>query len=328
MSMLKSFALPVSCIFSSIYFLIFSILLLSLFSSLYSQMILAKDKYQYELNIDRASISDNARQVTNTRAVVDVFLSPVKYGDYPYAEASFVDRHSAIGLMAVYKYHDYSSDHIISNLYSVKAEFSENKYPVTIGFYIGEQKTSGDINLSQVNGGVQAISIDGDIQVREINTGLYVTKFLYFSAAYFEVLNETSYNQVLAYRNDEQGLNGHLHYLHVFSGNRYFKLSLFAGMMKSTEYDEIENNLQKVNTYQASISGTYYFNKSVSIEAGIMEEKMRNAVKEGGRELYLRISRYYTPKTNLHFEIGEYRADHGDDDNDLDVLSFGLTHRF
>ena len=279
----------------------------------------ADDGYQYESSIERLSISDNSSQSTNTRLSLEVYRAPVQNGNYPYAESRFFDRHSSVSVYGAYNYRDFSSDNITSNVYLLGVEYSENNFPATLSFFYASIDASGRIN---------ALEIDGEQNIKGVSIGAFLIRSIYVSVSFIQTLNETVYNGTPYYEDAEKIYEAELQHIAAFSNNQYFKLTLAASKKSANDKDLLFSETEKYNTYEASVNAKYYFSKSFAIGVGFMEEKIRNVSRDGGRELSISLSKFYSPKTSLDFSLFEFKADHGDDDNDYEGLSFGLIHRF
>jgi len=285
----------------------------------FSGVVIADDSYQYDFNIKRTSISDITSQSIDTNASLIYYLYPVVYGNYPLAEASFIDRHSSVRVLAGSTFLSFSSDNISTKSFYGSVKYSENNFPVTLSFFSLKQDSNGSINT---------IDIDSSGSINGVEGGLYLTRSTYGSITYKKTKSNSTANGFSYYSIDKVIYQSDLKHLQILHNNQYVSLYMYAKKEERQSQDDIFETSEKYNSYEAGASLTYYFNKSLGFSVGATKVVTRNSDRDEGREFYFSFSRYYTPQTNMNFEVFQYKSDVGNNDDDYDGVSFGLLHRF
>jgi len=284
-----------------------------------TQTVVAKNQYEKEVDVSRFNFSDSTSLTQVTSARLTYYLESIQFGNFPYAEAAFVQRESYLSGQGTYQIRDYSLDSLVSKRGVIGGAFAPKNLPmVLIGNY---QNTISDGNINDLQLDYESEDFYGE-------TIFYIAPTTAISANFLYAFTDRFEDDLLTdqYEYHEAGLR--FKHLTAVNSSQFISLNtrLFAerAVTRSITFQEELT----VHTFTGAIDLKYYFSKGFSINIGLQKDRVRNEENEGGWLRSMELSYFYQNTTNIIFEINEYKGDDGNANWDYDAVAFRLQHRF
>ena len=276
--------------------------------------VVAETEYQSEFFIGHAQQSTDVYDATSVSGGFIVYFSPVQYGDYPYEEASNMDRHSSVSILANRDKVDIAGMGINGITYAATASYSENSSPVFVDVAISNSTASGDI---------VGTSYSADSDGVSFTFGAEISEYSNFTFTLDNTESSFSFDSVEGEVEKFSGYDIGIHRVGVLENNKYMVLDF--SVLSGTTRVSVDGQSGSYDSSGIAISGKYFFSKSFGV--GVSAAFSQNSDEfssQNGRRTTFEVSKYLGRHSNVFFNLINAKWE----DESTSGLLLGLTQRF
>lgn len=282
-----------------------------------SSFALAEGSYKNTFYVDRKSSDSLSTQSTTYSSGLTMYFSPVVYGNYPYAEASFVDRQSFVQFYAGQNTVESPLATFDGDVYSAGGKFSSNTFPLSFAYSLRKSTQKGNIDASG------PVALKSETNTQNISLDFHISKLSSIEASYASSNQDRKANGNSYFSGTESNYEISFKHLSLLGENKYFSLTIQSGIRLSAQNSNSGDI--EFDSKRWSVHGNYYFNKSFSVSLDHNRYTINSIEQTNGALTSMGMLHYFNPMTNVSFSLSESSSDSGSDSSSFYVR---VSHSF
>lgn len=271
---------------------------------IFSPAAFGQEQYRTEVSAEYLNMDVGSDMEVSSYGVSgEFFFEPVKTAGHPYAEAAFLERIGSVNAGVAMTDVEIAGVEGDGPMISAGVTYAKPGFPLSIQF----QYTNADIDFDDVD-------VSMEIDAYELRVGNYFTNTLLAGIGYGYDKTET---ESPLGSSEEKDKTYELFAKYIHELGQGTELALEGSVARETTDDGGES----LSNTDLAVAADYYFNRSLSVGAGIETNSGDNDADEGNTYT-ARVRYFITPQFSVAASYDKFAAgnDAGEDEKTLDLM--------